>query len=105
MNTEMKNKYNIARKKLRSVCYWIAENKEPLQTIQELEYNIMALRAEMTTLMDILAKGDRFDDDTYTPQMIHRLDEVTRTLCTGAEIMVDEFGLVVDMKNIRNPNA
>ncbi len=105
MNTELKEKYNKARKQLRSACYYMAEAKEPLQCIQEMNYNIMALRAEMTTIMDILSKGDKFDDDTYMPQMIHRLGEVTRTICTGAEIMVDEFGLVIDLKNIRSDKA
>lgn len=102
MNQELKEKFNKARKRLRSTSYWLSENGEPLRIIQELYYNTMALRAEMTTIMDLLSAGKKFEEDEYMAQMVHRLDETTRLLCSGAQIMVDDFGLVVDLKKMRS---
>jgi hypothetical protein len=106
MNKELTDKFNLARKKLRSVCYWLADNKEPLHVIQEMNYNIMALRAEMTTMMDLFNSGAKFEENEYMKQMVHRLDEVTRTICTAADVMVDSFGMnVIDLKKIRQEDA
>lgn len=101
MNKALRDRFDTARKRLRSASYWMAENKEPLHIIQEMNFNLMALRAEMTTIMDILGRGEKFEEDSYMEQMITRLNEMTNVMSVGASIMVDNFGLVVDLKKIR----
>lgn len=102
MKDDVRSRYSTARKQLRSVSQFLVDRGEPLHLMQEMYYNIMALRSELTTIMDILARGDKFEERAYTEQMITRLNDTIRVLCTGAEIMVDPFGLVIDLRKIRS---
>lgn len=91
-NQTMLEKLNQEKTRLKAAVGELIERSEPINVIHMLQFSVLALRAEFTTMMAMMAEKKFPTEEEYLKRLIDQIMFEVRQLEKSLGISVDENG-------------
>lgn len=86
----------VASRRLRAAANEVVQKQEPLSCLCSLKWDILALRAELTTLRDMLRANGKLDTTEYQKRCKDEMDKYTDLIQRELGMIIREDGSTIE---------
>ena len=91
----------IALKRAKILCTLQTQQGEPHDIVNNMRYDMLVMRAELSALRDMMMKRGNFNQDEHKKRFMNILEDYSKMLSESMGVLVTDNGLIVESSKIQ----